>query len=65
MKEVQLPVRTDRYGIYIYDDGGKVLAQVRGFGWMKRLVGEENARELQKELADFLVLRINQEFSEN
>ena len=59
MKNVKLPVRTDRYGLYIFDAEGKVLTQVRGFGWMKRLVGEDKAHELQKELADWLVDRIN------
>ena len=59
MKDVKLPVRTDRYGVYIFDDDSKVIAQIRGFGWMKNLVGEDQAHHLQKELADWLVNRVN------
>jgi len=58
-KEVQLPVKTDGYGCYIYDDKGKVIAQVRGYGWIKTLVGDEKAHEVQKELAQWLVDRVN------
>lgn len=64
-KQINLPVRTDRYGLYIYDNSGKVLAQVRGFGWLKALVGEEEAPEMQKELADWLVERINGKYYYN
>jgi len=58
-KEIQLPVHTDKYGCYIFDAGGKMLAQVRGFGWIKQLVGEEKAPEIHLELAEWLVNKIN------
>ena len=54
-------------GLYIYDATGKMLTQVRGYGWIKNIVGEELAYEVQKELAVWLVDRINgiQEISDN
>jgi len=58
-KEVQLPVKTDGYGAYIYDNKGKVIMQVRGYGWIKNLVGDEKAHEVQKELAQWLCDRVN------
>lgn len=66
-KEIKLPVRTDSMGLYIYDATGKMLTQVRGYGWIKNIVGEELAYEVQKELAVWLVDRINgiQEISDN
>ena len=64
MKDVKLPVRTDSYGMYIYDAESKMLAQIRGFGWMKQLVGEDKAHDLQKELAEFLVQRINRSLTD-
>lgn len=57
--EILLPVRTDKFGCYIFDSEGKVLAQIRGFGWIKHLVGEDEAHGVQKEMADWLVDRIN------
>lgn len=60
-KEIQLPVRSDKFGCYIFDAKGKVLAQVRGFGWIKQVVGEAEAHEVQKEMAEWLVDRINRE----
>lgn len=59
--EIKLPVRTDTFGCYIFDSEGKMLAQVRGFGWIKNIVGENSAHEVQKEMADWLVARINRE----
>lgn len=57
--QIKMPLRTDGYGSYIYDNDGKMIAQVRGFGWMKRLVGEDQAHDLQKDLAEWLVNRVN------
>lgn len=58
-KEIELPVRTDKYGCYIFDNKGNMLAQIRGFGWIKNLVGKDRAHIVQKEMADWLVRRIN------
>jgi len=57
--QIKMPIKTDGYGMYIYDNDNKMIAQIRGFGWMKVLVGEDQAHDLQKELAEWLVNRVN------
>ena len=57
--EIKLPVRTDGIGCYIYDNTGRVIMQVRGYGWIKNLVGQDQAHEVQKEMAQWLCDRVN------
>ena len=58
-KLVELPVRTDRFGAYIYDAKGNVIFMTRGYGYFKVVAGKDRAHELQKEMAQYIVKCIN------
>lgn len=55
-KELKLPVKFDDYGGYFWDAEGRMIMNMRGWGWIQKL---ENAEEIQDSIGKYIEHCIN------
>lgn len=58
MNEIKYPVEYSSLGTYINDADGKMIADVRGWGWIQKL---ENPEELQDSIGKAIADSINRQ----
>lgn len=59
---VKYPVSYSPLGTYINDADGKMIADVRGWGWIQKL---ENPEKTQDEIGEFIALAINDKLAQS
>lgn len=57
IKNIKFPVEYSSLGTYINDADGKMIADVRGWGWIQKL---ENPEKTQDEIGEFIAKAINE-----
>lgn len=57
MDNVKYPVKYSSLGTYIYDADDKMIADVRGWGWIQKL---DQPEKTQDEIGQFIVDAINE-----
>ena len=54
---IKYPVEYSNIGVYIYDNSNKMIADVRGWGWIQKL---DDGRLIQDEMGEFIAEAINE-----
>lgn len=56
----KLPIKHDGWGIYIIDAEDRMIAQVRGWGYLSREFGEAKAKKIQKAVGEAIANALNE-----
>lgn len=62
MKNIAYPVSYSSLGTYINDANGKMVADVRGWGWIQKL---KHPEKTQDEIGQFIVDAINEKIEKD
>ena len=57
IRNIKTPVKYSSLGTYINDADDKMIADVRGWGWMQKL---DNPEKTQDEIGEFIAEAINE-----
>lgn len=60
-KHIAFPLSYSELGTYIYDADNKMIADIRGWGWIQYLE-VENPEDIQDGIAQFIVDAINEKY---
>lgn len=60
LARIVYPVRYDSNGTYIWDANDKMIADVRGWGWMQKL---KNPEQIQDDIGEFIAQAVNEKLA--